>query len=316
VVGEPGEPLFIVLGMHRSGTSALSGLLAAAGARPPVHQLTPDPTNPRGYFESARILAVNGARLSGNGSAWDDPLLFPCPEWPRPEDLRWRAAAREAFEAEFAGAARPMMKDPRLSVLLPAWRPVFAELGAQPRCAISVRRPAAVAASLVRRDGFSAEKALLLWVSYMTAAVLNSDGLPRVFVSYDALVADWRGEADRIEAALGLPSPARDPARAQEADEFLSPELRRNAGGGDVTRYGWAGEAAARLYQTLEAAASGEAPDPDVVASVADLLRAKRAEFGPIVASMSRDLDRARAEIRRLRQLAGSGAAAAHPAPA
>jgi hypothetical protein len=302
VVSELERPIFLVLGMHRAGTSALSGLLAAAGAGLPAHSMRADEFNPRGYFESDRIVWVNAARLHGNGSAWDDPLLFPCPDWPPEQDERWRALAREVLQEEFADAPRPLMKDPRLSVLLPAWRPVFADLGLQPRCAIAVRRPAAVAASLVRRDGFSPEKALLLWASHMVAAVVNTRDLPRVFVSYDELLADWRREAARIEAGLGLPSPAHDPHAAREVDAFLAPDLRHNAGGGDLARYGWAGELAARVHRALDEATAGGAPALPALEGAADLIVEKRREFGPIVSSISRDLERARQEVIRLRQ--------------
>lgn len=305
----PDRPLLLVLGMHRSGTSAMSGLLAAGGAAPPRTLMAANAHNPRGFFESGRIAWINGARLHGGGSAWDDPLLYPAPSWPPAEDAHWRGLAREVFETEFADAPWPLMKDPRLSVVLPAWRPVFADLGLQPGCVICVRNPAAVAASLVRRDGFGPEKALLLWASYMIAAVTNTHDLPRVFVGYDALLADWRGEAGRIEAALGCPSPARDPAAAAEADGFLTAELRHNPGGGDLRRYGWVGELAAEVHRALAGARSGGALDMVSLARAAELVAARRREFGPIVSSIARDLDMARNEAAGLRLAAGDAGA-------
>lgn len=310
------RPLLLVLGMHRSGTSALSGLLAAGGAALPQHLLAANEHNPRGFFESGRVVWVNGARLHGGGSAWDDPLLFPCASWPPAEDAHWRGLARDVFETEFGDAPWPLMKDPRLSVVLPAWRPVFEDLGLQPRCVICVRNPAAVAASLVRRDGFSAEKALLLWASYMVAAVMSTQDLPRVFVGYDALLADWRGEVGRIEAVLGWPFPARDPAAAAEADGFLTPDLRHNPGGGDLLRYGWAGKLAAEVYRALEGAMSGAVPDMAGLERAAQLLADKRREFGSIIASISRDLDMARNEAAGLRLAASAGEAAGRPTTA
>ena len=41
----------IVLGMHRSGTSALAGVLGLLGARLPARQLPANFANPKGYFE-------------------------------------------------------------------------------------------------------------------------------------------------------------------------------------------------------------------------------------------------------------------------
>jgi hypothetical protein len=293
--------LFVVLGMHRAGTSALSRVVAAGGAALPKHLLPANPHNSRGYFESGEINMVNTVRLHGSGSAWDDPLPRPYPEWPAGEDLKWRELARRTFEQEFGDASAPLMKDPRLSLTLPAWRPVFAELGLEPRCVIAVRDPAAVAASLLRREGFSAEKSLLLWASHMTAAVANTGDLARIFVSYDALLADWRREAARLETGLGLQIPQDRSHPAGELDAFLTAELRHNPGGGDLTRFGWAGELAADVRRALAGALDGGEPDLAVLAAAEALLTAKRREWGPIISSISRDLDRARHEIARSR---------------
>lgn len=288
--------------MHRAGTSALARLVAAGDAALPRNLLPADPHNPRGYFESGPINMVNNVRLHGSGSAWDDPAPRPYPEWPASEDLKWRDLARSTFEQEFGDAPAPLMKDPRLSLTLPAWCPVFADLGLEPRCVIAVRDPAAVAASLLRREGFSAEKSLLLWASHMTAAVANTGDLARVFVSYDALLADWRCEAARLEGSLGLsvPRDRSDPAR--DLDAFLTAELRHNPGGGDLTRFGWAGVLAADVHRALAGALDGGEPDLQTLAAAEALLTAKRREWGPIISSISRDLDRARHEIARLRQ--------------
>ena len=54
-VNPPGRTAYLVLGMHRSGTSAVTQLLALAGARLPVNVMPGDEHNAKGYFEPWKI---------------------------------------------------------------------------------------------------------------------------------------------------------------------------------------------------------------------------------------------------------------------
>ena len=63
---------YLVLGMHRSGTSAVTQLLALAGASLPANVMPGDAHNEKGYFEPWKIAIFNDERLRAGGSAWDD----------------------------------------------------------------------------------------------------------------------------------------------------------------------------------------------------------------------------------------------------
>ena len=75
----PIRTAYLVLGMHRSGTSALANLLALAGADLPRDVMPADEHNARGYFEPWRIAVFNDRRLAAAGSAWDDPFAALAP---------------------------------------------------------------------------------------------------------------------------------------------------------------------------------------------------------------------------------------------
>src|SRR5690349_3871672 len=77
---DAGRTAYLVLGMHRSGTSAVTQLLSLAGARLPRNLMPGDEHNAQGYFEPWRIATFNDERLRAAGSAWDDVFAFPCPE--------------------------------------------------------------------------------------------------------------------------------------------------------------------------------------------------------------------------------------------
>lgn len=90
------------------------------------------------------------------------------------------------------------IKDPRLCVLMPFWKPVLAGLGCQVSFIRVVRHPDAVAASLQRRDKMDRDKALRLWLRYTEAAE------PSVVVDYDHLMSLPFHEIERLGTRLGL----------------------------------------------------------------------------------------------------------------
>lgn len=297
----PERVAYLVLGMHRSGTSAVTQLLGLAGAQLPAHVMPGDEHNAKGYFEPWRIALFNDERLRAAGGAWDDVFSFPFRPLGGDEDAAWRARAEALFAEEYAKVETPLLKDPRVTVLLPLWRQVFEAAGLQLRCVIPVRHPLAVAGSLARRDGFPVEKSVLLWTTYMLAAEAYTRDLPRAFVDYDALLSDWRGEVARVEAAHGAALPSLTPAAAEAIDAFLSPDLRHNAGDGELESLGWTGRLAAEVFAWFKAAANGAAPAITPLSKASAALDKRREEMGPLVSATTRDLDALRLELRETR---------------
>jgi len=292
---------YLVLGMHRSGTSAVTQLLALAGAELPANVMPGDEHNAKGYFEPWKIAIFNDERLRAAGSAWDDPFAYPYRRLAGGEEQAWIDAASALFDEEFPKAAWPLMKDPRATVLLPMWRKVLEAKGVAARCVIPVRHPLAVAGSLRRRDGFADEKSVLVWSAYMLAAEAYTRDLPRAFVGYDALLADWRAEAAKIEAAHGAPLPNLTPKAAKEIDGFLTADLRHNAVSDGLKGLGWAGEIAADVYAWFEAGAAGKSPKMALLNGAAARLAERARDMGALISSTTRDLAAVRAELMEAR---------------
>lgn len=288
--------------MHRSGTSAITQLLSLAGAQLPKNVMPGDEHNAQGYFEPWRIATFNDERLRAAGSAWDDVFLFPCPQAPEAQAPDWTRRARTLFSEEYAGRRHPLMKDPRVTVLMPFWREALEGLGVALRCVVPVRHPLAVAGSLARRDGFAPQKSVLLWTAYMLAAEAYSRDLPRAFVGYDAMLADWRGEAARIERAHGAALPKLGERAARRIDEALTADLRHNAPSGELAALGWAGRMAQTVYDWFASAARDETADATPLETVAGELAERRREMGSLVSPAARDLDAVRTENLTLRQ--------------
>ncbi len=293
---------YLVLGMHRSGTSAVTQLLALAGCALPANVMPGDEHNAKGYFEPWKIAIFNDERLRAGGSAWDDIFAYPYRELPAEDEAAWRTRAGRLFDSEYRRATWPLVKDPRATVLAPMWLAVLAERGIGVRVVIPVRHPLAVAGSLTRRDGFAPQKSVLVWSAYMLAAEAYTRDLPRAFVGYDALLADWRAEVARIEAAHGAPLPRLTLGAAARIDAFLTPELRHNAPEDGLRALGWAGDIAQRVHSWFEARAAGGDPDRTILDHAAADLAHRQREIGMLFSPAARDLAGARAELLEARQ--------------
>ena len=104
-----------------------------------------------------------------NGSAhrWDSAAPLPAGSMAIPAIEALRAEADRIVAAQFGDAKFAVLKDPRLCRLLPFWRDTFTAAGFTLSCALMIRRPMEVAASLARRDQFAPEKSLALWYAHL-----------------------------------------------------------------------------------------------------------------------------------------------------
>ncbi|MGY9045552.1 hypothetical protein P775_06720 [Puniceibacterium antarcticum] len=218
----------VILGMHRSGTSALGGVLAQLGCDLPATLMSAHETNPKGFFESAAICQLNDDILASGGSGWSDWQPFN-PTWfdsPRAEEFA--APAAELVHGEFAKSHLFVMKDPRICRLLPFWTGVLEAEDVRPVVVHIHRNPLDVANSLRTRDGMEEDLAQLIWLRHVLSAERDSRGLPRSFLSYDQLMQNWAGLTDRIARDLGLGWPRLSARAAADIGAFLMPALRHH----------------------------------------------------------------------------------------
>lgn len=234
MMGEPegglaGSTALLVVGMHRSGTSALTGMLHYLGVALGDKLMPPTPDNPRGYWEHSDIVAVHDRLMSTFGHAWDDLRSLP-PGFA--EEALAQEARRELLailESEFAGTALWGTKDPRLCRVLPLWTGLLAAAEVTPRYVLAVRHPRDVAASLGARDRIGEARGLLLWLSHLLDAERATRGARRVVVHYEDLIGTrgWRGVAAEIAGELGIAWPIAEADAEAGVAAFLAPELRR-----------------------------------------------------------------------------------------
>jgi GT2 family glycosyltransferase/glycosyltransferase involved in cell wall biosynthesis len=278
-----GKIAIVVLGMHRSGTSAMAGLLAQNGAGLPDNLMAAGVDNPTGFWESADVAELNDQILRSRDSRWDDifsGVTRPLAEIDDPIRLD---QAKSLIERHFHQAPLIVLKDPRISVLSRFWHTVLIEAGYDPRYILMVRHPLEVAQSLTTRNQFSREKGIILWSSYMIAAERGSRNLKRIFVSYDSLLQDWRSVLDRVESELGARLPRRTSKASLEADQFLQTSMRHHTAAPTVALDAiW--PPAKALYDWFDAATKGDhGPNLGPDQAFEELAQSSKI-FGPILA--------------------------------
>ena len=174
-----------VLGMHRSGTSAITRIINMMGADLGPAQLIGEPAvdNQKGFWERTDVSALNDKLLEGIDCLWDDLANFSADQsFPDVTDELRQQLKRIVFQMD---THRPWeLNDPRLCLTFPAWR---RELEV-PVCVLPYRSPLAIARSLQVSNGLSLMHGLALWEVYTLAGLRATSDLPRTTVSYERLV--------------------------------------------------------------------------------------------------------------------------------
>ena len=145
----------LILGMHRSGTSALTGTLNLMGI-PLGSELMPAyADNPKGFFENEKIWRLNQKLLESCNSTWEDPFLYGV-DWYHDKNLdEFGKTITRLITEEFSTVQIFGIKDPRMCILFPFWNSILKSLNIRTICILCLRHPFEVAASLKTRNNFS-----------------------------------------------------------------------------------------------------------------------------------------------------------------
>ena len=153
----------IVLGMHRSGTSALTGALAQMGIYVGAEEdLTAKSwENPAGFFERRDARKICDTLLQGSGADWWKVSAFSVDN-ANYEAVRSQREAIRDLVRRLDEHGTWALKEPRLCFLLPFFQSALRN----PLAIITIRHPIEVAKSLRRRNGFPVRAGLALWEAY------------------------------------------------------------------------------------------------------------------------------------------------------
>ena len=182
----PSGPSLIVLGMHRSGTSAITGTLRLCGAwAGKTSELTgANVENPKGFWERHDIRQICDHLLLSAGATWWNIANFNLESIPHAVLAEQRRHFKEAISVLDEHAVW-IIKEPRLCLLFPVLR----DYVKNPICIYIYRNPLEVARSLQARNGFSIASGLALWEAYNLHALSASKGLPCIPIFHEALMS-------------------------------------------------------------------------------------------------------------------------------
>ncbi|MBX7136655.1 MAG: hypothetical protein K1X83_01635 [Oligoflexia bacterium] len=216
--------------MHRSGTSAVSGLLSALNVDFGASEnlIAPSPDNLLGYFEYERLTNLNAELLALLGASWSAPPDLKEDWWdsslnPGISELQKEGSA--IITSELKRSGRWGWKDPRNCLLLPFWERVA---GVTFDLVFIYREPIEVARSLEARDNLPIAMGLSLWEHYNRQALINMAGHRVCVLSFDTLFEQADALAATLAEFLSLDGTAIRTA-AGTAEGAIAPQLRHHA---------------------------------------------------------------------------------------
>ena len=217
--------IVLVLGMHRSGTSALTGMLVSSGLDVPgdLMDRPDDVINPMGYWESEGLMQLNDQLFSSLGLHWSTADQLP-PGWADFEAaVLWRRSLISQWQHSCRGLSCPVIKDPRLCMLAEGLRPLVQADAVRFTVFLPIRHPLEVARSLQVAQETDLLRGLQLWVSHVLEAERWSRGLPRQIIAFEDLLQHPESVLVQCRHRLGHGTV---PDKGQ-ASSFIDPSLRR-----------------------------------------------------------------------------------------
>lgn len=245
----------VVLGVYRSGTSAIARALNLCGAALPERLIAPRlGINPKGFWEAEAVTDLDVRLLNHLGADWSSLDVALPGEGPLVDEFLDQA--RELLAREYGDARLILIKDPRISMLAPLWHRALVASAYRPAYLVAVRHPLEVARSFEGQGDMPVEAGLALWHAYMQrvesfAAVVDA----RVaWLRYTALLDDWRRALECLASRLDVALDTR--SRAREIDAFLDRGMRNYRA--EDARPGSSPTAVARDAASHDAALAGE----------------------------------------------------------
>ena len=284
-----------VLGMHRSGTSAVARVLNLMGFYFGGEEVGTGRSseNEKGFWERRDVRALNDAILFDAGCDWDCLSALDLDALAGQKRAEYSALATDIVMR--LDAHRPwFVKEPRLCALFPVWRDVLE----MPVCVHVCRNPLEVADSLHARNGIPIEVGVALWEAYNVRALAASANLPRAFVRYEELLRRPMETVRSMRTVFdGLGDyRLRSPEQA-EVQRFLEAKLHRHRRT-EEEFHAFATAPQSKLYECLCRAATGE----DVEFAAAVVSEESSAVLGAYEATVDVAERRTRADARGTRR--------------
>lgn len=213
--------IIAVTGMHRSGTSAVAGLLSKCGfslgsEENLLNKNRPKFDNEKGHFENVNVVLINDMILKAAEGSWCN--------LPAQKEINRKGESVKNFITNFDYTFEGnIIKDPRLCLTLDLWKKYSPRLK---YVAICFRHPLSVAQSLSKRNGFSLADGLRLWYEYNVRLIDNIEHVPVIVINYDNLMEHL--EDDFFDILQVVQSPLSREEMEKNISGFFEKELNHN----------------------------------------------------------------------------------------
>jgi O-antigen biosynthesis protein len=199
------KQLFVVLGMHRCGTSAMTRGLQVLGVELGDRLMQVDEgNNDKGFWEDVDINTLNVEMLSALHNDWHHLSLINKDDWNLLKQKGYFDRALELLRQKTLHIDLFGFKDPRMSKLLPFWKEVFDQGNFAVHYILAIRHPLSVALSLAKRNGIDIEKSHFLWLIYTIRSLSEIAGGSYILVDYDRLMQEASHELQRMAEKFHL----------------------------------------------------------------------------------------------------------------
>lgn len=286
------KQIIVVLGMHRSGTSALTRGLKVLGVELGEHLMPAvSRDNEKGYWEDVDVNTLNVELLDELGYDWHSWIPVARSELKLPVVDKYKLRAVQLLRDKLSGVDCFGLKDPRISRLLPFWKEVFDHLNIRVSYVIACRHPMSVVRSLLCRDSaFAEEKGYHLWWDHTVASLTGTQGQSRVVVDYDLLMDKPAVQLKRIAQRLDLFLNENGPEFFEYNETFLDSKLRHTRFAADDLHLDRAAAPqVVELYTALLDMANDKvSPDADVISDMLQEMTEKRRQMESALNYISR----------------------------
>jgi hypothetical protein len=239
----------VILGMHRSGTSALAGLLHEMGAYFGSNEISigANEQNPNGFWERRDVRDINDDVLHSINCDWNCVNNFNIDKLSQETIKNFNTRAKLIID-ELNDHKPWLLKEPRFCLLFSLWERLLEDSV----CIHIYRNPLEIAKSLQARDGTPLNVGIAMWEKYTVEALYASRNQLNLFVSHEKLITQPVAVAEELIGQLskhgfkGLEVPNPD-----KIEQFIDKKLYHEKNSLENTS-GFLNQQQEKLFQNLK----------------------------------------------------------------
>ena len=220
------KKISFVLGMHRSGTSALTGMLCKEGlVFPPIDLLEANDGNKKGFWESESLVNLNDWLLSEFNINWHN--IYEIPKNWEDESITkiWREKFLNVIINSFRTTNHVVIKDPRFCYLFKGITPLINNNILDTKIFIPIRNPLEVVRSIKKRHALQDSYILKLWITNILEVESITRGQERLIIDFNEIINNPKNIIEKSRKFLDLKSTN---SKRKRSTSFIDSNLRNH----------------------------------------------------------------------------------------